>query len=104
MHILFPDRGAYDRYAASVRQVLSLDPDHILYIKKTRVGETISQSQQLFYEKGDGQSSGEKASFKPTDHVLIVDDFTNSGSTLFGAASLVKTLTVGDGSPKVDIF
>merc|ERR1719159_1036629 len=38
MYILFPDHGAYDRYAEAVKKVLSLDNDHILFIKKTRVG------------------------------------------------------------------
>eukprot|EP00439_Symbiodinium_sp_Y106_P043689 s2197_g5.t1 len=65
VYILFPDHGAYDRYAEAVEQELFLDLDHILYIKKTR------------------------------DHILIIDDFTNSGSTLFGAVELVKKYAGG---------
>merc|ERR1712151_1439354 len=55
MYILFPDHGAYERYAEGVREVLGLDDDHIVFIKKTRVGETISQEQKLFYEHRGGK-------------------------------------------------
>jgi len=102
MYVLFPDRGAHDRYAESVGNVLKLDEDHILYIKKTRVGDSISQEQKLFYARENAED-GEKTSFEVMDHVLIIDDFTNSGSTLFGAANLAKKITAG-GSPSVSIF
>jgi len=102
MYVLFPDRGAYDRYIESVGNVLKLDEDHILYIKKTRVGDSISQEQKLFYVR-ESAEDGEKTSFEVSDHVLIIDDFTNSGSTLFGAANLAKKITAG-GSPSVSIF
>jgi len=90
--ILFPDHGAYDRYSTSVFEKLGLEPDHVLYIKKTRVGGAIEQEQKLFFEqKGKGEP-GEKKSFTKDDHVLIIDDFTNSGSTLFGAVNLSRSL------------
>merc|ERR1719336_105940 len=76
-YILFPDSGAFSRYVDSVRQVLKLDCDHILYIKKTRVGESVEQVQKLFYYDESGEVA-EKSAFQPTDSVLIIDDFTNS--------------------------
>lgn len=94
-YVLFPDHGAYHRYAESVVQRLKLDEDHILYIKKTRVGEKIGQEQKLFYE---GSTEGEKQEFTPGDHVLIIDDFTNSGSTLFGAVNLAQKMVAGGGT------
>jgi phosphoribosylpyrophosphate synthetase len=101
--VLFPDKGAYDRYYSAIVDCLRLDPDHILYIKKTRVGEKIGQEQKLFFEQR-GKALGEKSSFAGSDHVLIIDDFTNSGSTLFGAVDLVRKLTDKGGSPAVSIF
>lgn len=104
MYILFPDRGAYDRYSHAVRDVMALDTDHIIFIKKSRVGDQITQTQKLFYDLGEGQDDGEKTAFKATDTILIVDDFTQSGSTLFGAVGLIKTMTEGDVTPNVSIF
>lgn len=40
----------------------------------------------------------------PEDCVLIMDDFTNSGSTLFGAVELIKGKTQGEGVATVHIF
>lgn len=102
MYVLFPDHGAYDRYQQSIKDVLKLDPDHILFIQKSRVGESIEQVQKLFYEGKDGQ--GEKQDFTAEDSILIIDDFTNSGGTLFGAVELIKSKTKGGGTPPVHIF
>lgn len=102
MYVLFPDRGAFDRYCASVTKILKLDYDHILFIQKTRIGDSIAQEQKLFYEHGAGEL-GEKNSFTEKDHVLIIDDFTNSGSTLFGAVNLCQKLT-STGVPSVSIY
>lgn len=105
MYILFPDHGAYDRYAHSVKDVLKLDADHILFIQKSRVGESIEQVQKLFYEKDSKEGGqGEKEEFTKEDSILIIDDFTNSGSTLFGAVELIKTKVTGGGTPPVHIF
>eukprot|EP00930_Biecheleria_cincta_P022596 TRINITY_DN16493_c0_g1_i1.p1 TRINITY_DN16493_c0_g1~~TRINITY_DN16493_c0_g1_i1.p1 ORF type:complete len:499 (-),score=90.28 TRINITY_DN16493_c0_g1_i1:68-1471(-) len=103
MYILFPDHGAYDRYAEAVAERLKLDADHILYIKKTRVGESIGQEQHLFYLL-NGVEKERTAQFTDTDSVLIIDDFTNSGSTLFGAVQLVQTNTAGGAKISVSIF
>mmetsp|Transcript_54391 Transcript_54391/g.100480 ORF Transcript_54391/g.100480 Transcript_54391/m.100480 type:complete len:466 (+) Transcript_54391:62-1459(+) len=94
VYVLFPDRGAYARYQDAIVKVLGLASDHILYIEKTRVGDAIEQVQTLFYEKL-GCERGTKSSFAASDHVLIIDDFTNSGSTLFGAVSLCTQLAGG---------
>jgi len=102
-YILFPDKGAFDRYHESVVDRLKLDCDHILFIKKTRVGESIGQEQKLFYVQANGEQ-GEKMHFSAEDNVLIIDDFTNSGSTLFGAVNLCNKLTEGGGKPLVDIY
>jgi phosphoribosylpyrophosphate synthetase len=101
--VLFPDRGAHSRYCSSVVQHLELDFDHLLFIQKTRVGDSIDQVQKLFFEQRQG-ALGEKTSFKAEDHVLIIDDFTNSGSTLFGAVNLVHKMVEAEGRPSVSIF
>jgi len=103
MYILFPDFGAYKRYADSVRRVLKLDNDHILYIEKTRVGASIQQENKIFYGGGP-EEKGEKTEFTPQDQFLIIDDFTNSGSTLIGAVNIVKAMIKGKGAPTIHIF
>lgn len=103
MFVLFPDHGAYDRYAECVAKTLRLDEDHILFIQKSRVGESIEQVQKLFFHKHSGEVA-EKIEFTGTDQVLILDDFTNSGGTLTGAVELVKSKTKGDAAPTVHIF
>lgn len=101
--VLFPDLGAFKRYGESVLQRLKLDGDHILYIKKSRVGESVSREERLFYERGN-EEPGEVTSFLSRHHVLIIDDFTNSGSTLFGAANLARKMVEGEGMISVSIF
>lgn len=102
-YVLFPDHGAYDRYGASVVERLKLDSNHILFIKKTRVGESIGQEQKLFFEAPEGEQ--EKTTlFTAKDTVLIIDDFTNSGSTLFGAVNLVRKCSEAGANPSVTIF
>eukprot|EP00929_Paragymnodinium_shiwhaense_P061804 TRINITY_DN30885_c0_g1_i1.p1 TRINITY_DN30885_c0_g1~~TRINITY_DN30885_c0_g1_i1.p1 ORF type:complete len:446 (-),score=125.12 TRINITY_DN30885_c0_g1_i1:366-1703(-) len=100
-YVLFPDKGAYDRYHESVINRLKLDCDHIIFIKKQRVGESTAQEQKLYYVQGDHEM--QKSSFSAKDNILIVDDFTNSGGTLFGAVNLVNKMTEG-GKPNVSIF
>eukprot|EP00933_Yihiella_yeosuensis_P050458 TRINITY_DN48243_c0_g1_i1.p1 TRINITY_DN48243_c0_g1~~TRINITY_DN48243_c0_g1_i1.p1 ORF type:complete len:465 (-),score=87.57 TRINITY_DN48243_c0_g1_i1:125-1519(-) len=102
-YILFPDHGAYDRYAESVVDRLKLDADHILFIKKTRVGESIGQEQKFFYEV-NGHEEERTTLFTAQDSVLIIDDFTNSGSTLFGAVNLVRKVSEEGSKPNVTIF
>jgi len=107
--VLFPDHGAYKRYVDSVVSRLKLDADHILYIKKTRVGEKVGIEQKLFYETGEYGADGEKTTdekktFTSGDSVLIIDDFTNSGSTLFGAVNLANSMCSGGDGISVTIF
>lgn len=104
MFVLCPDYGAYHRYMTSVIAALKLDLDHMLFIKKTRVGEQIGQEQKLFYKDPKDQSTREKCSFKKTDHILIIDDFTNTGSTLFGAVNLVRSMPGAGPDLPVTIF
>lgn len=103
MYVLFPDKGAYDRYEEAVTDNLKLDPDHILFMAKVRVGDQTVQEQKLFFMKGGGEQ-GEKTEFSSDDQVLIIDDFTNSGGTLLGAVKLVKQKTAGPGISSVYIF
>jgi len=107
--VLFPDHGAYIRYVESVVKRLKLDADHILYIKKTRVGEKVGIEQNLYYETGKETASGEKVTeqkkaLSDGDSLLIIDDFTNSGSTLLGAVNLARSMCPGDNSLNVTIF
>lgn len=99
--VIFPDKGAYSRYNTSVSETLRLDADHILYINKTRVGEKVESQARLNYETGDG-STGEKKTFTTGDSIVIIDDFTNSGSTLFNAVNLVQSLA-GDAAKDIDV-
>jgi len=103
VYVLFPDRGAYIRYQEAVLSVLELPADHILYIEKTRVGDSIEQVQTLFFEKSEGERGTKDSFAAATDHVLIIDDFTNSGSTLFGAVALCTSLA-GGATLAVSIF
>ncbi|CAE7571417.1 unnamed protein product [Symbiodinium microadriaticum] len=96
LFVLFPDHGAFSRYKGSVEDRLGLAADHILYINKTRVGDQIKQEQKLNYELSEG-GTGEKTFFDKGSHVLVIDDFTNSGSTLFGAVTLVRSLLRSSG-------
>ena len=71
--------------------------DQILYLEKKRVGAKIEQSTVLQYkdERGAARDAEQLAI---GSHVLIADDFTNSGSTLFGGAKVVRNSTeVGKG-------
>lgn len=105
MYILFPDHGAYDRYAQSVRDVLKLTTNHILYLRKSRVGESIKQMPKLLFEDHDGlETELEKDAFLQEERVLIIDDFINSGSTLFGAVKAVHDKTKGENPMTTHIF
>ena len=91
--IVFPDGGAYKRFKLMVMNRLKgIAEDHVLYIAKTRVGAEVSQKEELLYEPagGDGSTTSKRESLPSGAVVLLVDDFTNSGSTLFGGASILK--------------
>merc|ERR1712059_183863 len=68
------------------------------------MGESTEQTQKLFYDSGRGGEPGVKEFFLRTDQVLVIDDFTNSGSTLFGAVSLARKMAHESPSLKVTIF
>lgn len=118
-YVLFPDHGAYGRYSGYVSDVLGLKLDHILWINKKRVAGAITQEPALYFEVEEGEEGeppplcryrsgqgekrsdrahrrvGQKQGFTPDEYVLVIDDFTNSGSTLFGAVNMVRSLTPG---------
>lgn len=96
-YVLFPDHGAYDRCRDFVIKILGLSSDHVLWMNKSRTGGTIEQEKKINFISASGDQ-GEKDVFTGEDHVVIIDDFTNSGSTLFGAATLVKSLAGDDGA------
>ena len=73
-----------------------------MYITKVRVGDRTEQTQKLFYEL-EPSTQGEKSAFLPSDELLIIDDFTNSGGTLFGAVNLARKLA-GSDEFRVTIF
>lgn len=98
--ILFPDAGAYKRYQLCAT-VEGFDLAQLLYMEKSRVGESISQKQQIFFKDNDIE---EKLSFAADDQFLIIDDFTNSGSTLFGAVNLLNSMIQGGGTAQVSIY
>ena len=71
--------------------------DQILYLEKKRVGAEIEQSTVLQYKDERGAARDAKP-LAIGSHVIIADDFTNSGSTLFGGAKVVRNSTeVGKG-------
>ena len=67
----------------------------VLFIEKTRVGTQVAQSEVLNYLMQDGTKK-QRASIPAGSQCLIPDDFTNSGSTLFGGATIVRRHIQGD--------
>lgn len=104
-YVVFPDVGAYRRFQSMVAASLpALQKEQILFIEKKRVGEHISQDPVLLYmdEAGERQTLD---AIPAGARVLIADDFTNSGSTLFGGASIVRKFeSRGDSTVKVCAF
>ena len=87
--VVFPDAGAYKRFHKLVEVALEGVPtDQVLFIEKSRVGTSVTQTESLLYFDGDTKKTRE-APIPASSHVLIPDDFTNSGSTLFGGATIV---------------
>jgi phosphoribosylpyrophosphate synthetase len=88
--VVFPDGGAYQRFHTMVEARLKgIAPDHVLYIEKNRVGTVVKQGGALLYHTPDG-GTATRESLPTGSTILIPDDFTNSGSTLFGGASIVR--------------
>jgi len=93
--IIFPDEGAFRRFETMVLKCLDgIAVDHVLYIEKSRTGTATSQVDILFYmEKGEKK---QREKLPANAQVLIPDDFTNSGGTLFGAGTIVRKHAEGD--------
>lgn len=95
--VVFPDKGAYRRFHTMVeRALVGIPKENVLFIEKKRVGTEISQSNTLNYMTADGaQAERESLDGGREWAVLIPDDFTNSGSTLFGGGKIVKSKLAG---------
>lgn len=90
VYVVFPDVGAYRRFVEMVKTSLSgLKEDQVLFIEKSRVGTQVTQSEVLNYIDAAG-CKVPKDSLPDGAAVLVPDDFTNSGSTLFGAGSIIR--------------
>ena len=109
LFVVFPDAGAHWRFYTMVVNRLRIEPSQVLFLKKTRVGGAIDQEVQLYYcpEEQPDRTRRAGAATKREDPlpadacVLIADDFTNSGSTLFGAAKIVRARAVAGASMRV---
>ena len=104
LYVVFPDVGAFRRFVTMVQSCfkMALKPEQVLFIEKTRVATEVAQADALFYYDADGAKA--QLSVLPDGaRVLIPDDFTNSGSTLFGAGTIVRNHAAG-GSVHVSAF
>lgn len=89
--VVFPDFGAHRRFYTMVHtQVKGLPLEHVLWIDKSRVGEKVTQTDGFSYVDAAGKEVHRDAPFPDNAQVLIADDFTNSGSTLFGGANIIR--------------
>lgn len=94
--VIFPDVGAYTRFHTMVETTLAGIPKaNVLFIEKKRVGTQVEQSETLNYMAEDGSQQA-RESLPSGSTILIPDDFTNSGSTLFGGAKIVKSKVQGE--------
>ena len=83
--VVFPDGGAHKRFYTMVhtRLFAGLPYDHILWIKKTRVGADITQADGFNYvDEAGAERAYAAGTFPAGAHVILADDFTQSGSTL----------------------
>lgn len=101
-YVLFPDFGGYGRYFEYVITHLGLNIENILWINKKRKADEITQEAMLHFKGRDGETC-DRSEFKPDDFVVVIDDFTNSGSTLFGAVNIVRSMVPG-GNLAAQIF
>ncbi|KAL1523575.1 hypothetical protein AB1Y20_018511 [Prymnesium parvum] len=90
-YVVFPDSGAHRRFISMVENSIKLPLDHILWISKTRVGASITQKDDLFFRNDKGEECKLQGRIPDKSTVLIADDFTNSGSTIFGGAEIVRS-------------
>ena len=93
--VVFPDVGAFRRFVEMVKACLrGLRDEQVLFIEKSRVGTEVEQSDCLNYFDAQGAKQ-QREELPAGSSVLIPDDFTNSGSTLFGAATIVRKHALG---------
>lgn len=102
--LLLPDRGAYLRYANVAMEKLGIAIDHVLWTTKRRKGAEVQQGQQILFQPHPDVAEEEVVRLGPDDHVIVVDDFTHSGSTLFGAVKLVRSLPGAGDSLRTSII
>ena len=91
--VVFPDGGAHKRFYTMVhtRLFAGLPYDHILWIKKTRVGADITQADGFNYvDEAGAERAYAAGTFPAGAHVILADDFTQSGSTLMGGARMIR--------------
>ena len=62
-------------------------------VYRTGVGAEVTQKEELLYLDAEGVTQMRAGELPDGARVLIADDFTNSGSTLFGAADILKKKT-----------
>lgn len=87
--VVFPDHGAHRRFYLMVHTALpGIALDRICWIDKSRVGAEVSQVERLSYLDEEAKVVVRPGQLPAGSYVLIADDFTNSGSTLFGGAKV----------------
>ena len=85
--VLFPDKGAFLRFNQIVTSN-KIDKTKIYYIVKYRVGQDTKSDPVIYNSENKQLPTTSKLTSK---HILIIDDFTNSGSTLFDAKDILDT-------------
>jgi len=94
--VVFPDHGAHRRFYLMVHTALpGIALDRICWIDKSRVGAEVSQAERLSYLDEEATVVVREGQLPAGSYVLIADDFTNSGSTLFGGAKIIRKLSGG---------
>lgn len=88
--VVFPDFGAHRRFQRMVKRACGMQDHQILWIPKSRVGTEITQVDGLMYLDATGAEVRRTDSIPASCHVLLADDFTNSGTTLFGGAAIIR--------------
>ena len=90
-YVVFPDGGAHRRFYTMVHTCIPGIPyANILWIDKSRVGADVTQADGFSYIDADGTQHAMMSGFPKGAFVLLADDFTNSGSTLFGGAEIIR--------------
>lgn len=90
-YVVFPDGGAHRRFYTMVHTCIPGIPyANILWIEKSRVGASVTQSDGFKYIDASGTEHVKSSNFPADAFVLLADDFTNSGSTLFGGAEIIR--------------